>query len=156
MKTPLRTILSVAAAVTLFCVHADVYKGLTFSLSDESTVTIPLSSSVEGEIQGDQIVFSDGTNSYSVEAAKISSVKLDKDNSSAVGEIEATNVPEIAGRTIRFSNLPVGSVLTVCTVDGRIVKKLDVFGDVVLSLEDCADGIYLVNVNKTTIKIALK
>ena len=62
----------------------------------------------------------------------------------------------VSGRTICFSNLPVGSVITVCTVDGRIVRTLDAFGDVVLSLEDCADGIYLVNVNKTTIKIALK
>lgn len=156
MKTPLRAILLVAAAITLLGLHAEVYKSLTFDMSDGSTVIIPLSSSIESEINDNQIVFSDGTNVYSVDAAKINNVELRKDIPSAIREIDDIKVPVITGRTVCFSNLPADSVIMVCAVDGRIVKKLEVCGDAVLSLEDLPAGIYLVNVNKTTIKISLK
>lgn len=156
MKTPLRAIFLVAAAITLLGVHAEVYKSLTFGLSDGSTVIIPLSSSVESEIKDDQLVFSDGSKVYSVDAAKISNVELKNDVPSAISEIDDIKAPVISGRTVCFSNLPAGSVIMVCDVDGRIVKKLEAYGDAVLSLEDFRAGIYLVNVNKTTIKISLK
>lgn len=156
MKTPLRTILLLAAVVTLFGLHAEVYKNLTFKLSDETAVAIPLSKAVTGQIQDGNVVFNDGTNSYTVEAAKIKGVSFSNDLSSVVNSFESKNVPVIAGRTVYFTNLPDGSHIAVYAVDGRIVRTLDASGDAVLSLEDFPAGIYVVNVNKTTIKIALK
>ncbi len=156
MKTPLRTILLLLAVVTLFGLHAEVYKNLTFTLSDETVVAIPLSKTVKGEIQGENVIFNAGTNSYTVEAAKIKGVRFRNDLSSVVNSFESKNKPVVAGRTVYFNNLPAGSHIAVYTVDGRIVRTLDASGDAVLSLEDFQAGIYIVNVNKTTIKISLK
>ena len=156
MKTPLRMIMLLAAAVTLSGLQAKVYNNLTFKLSDDTTVAIPLSKNVKGTIQDNKVVFNDGTNSYEVDAANIAGVRFDNDISSVVTSFTSKYQPMVAGRTVYFFNLPAGSDIAVYTVDGRIVKTLAADGDAVLSLEDVPAGIYIVNVNKTTIKIALK
>ena len=93
---------------------------------------------------------------HEVDAANIAGVGFDNDISSVITSFTSKYQPMVAGRTVYFFNLPAGSDIAVYTVDGRIVKTLAADGDAVLSLEDVPAGIYIVNVNKTTIKIALK
>ena len=56
---------------------------------------------------------------------------------------------------IILSNLPEGSTVTLCSIDGRIVKSSRAEGDYELSISELPKGIYVLTYNKNTLKIAV-
>ena len=56
---------------------------------------------------------------------------------------------------IILSNLPEGSTVTLCSIDGRIVKRSRAEGDYELSISELPKGIYVLTYNKNTLKIAV-
>ena len=56
---------------------------------------------------------------------------------------------------IILSNLPEGSTVTLCSIDGRIVKSSRAEGDYEFSISELPKGIYVLTYNKNTLKIAV-
>lgn len=56
---------------------------------------------------------------------------------------------------IILSNLPEGSTVSLCSIDGRIVKSSRAEGDYELSISELPKGIYVLTYNKNTLKIAV-
>lgn len=56
---------------------------------------------------------------------------------------------------IILSNLPEGSTVSLCSIDGRIVKSSRAEGDYEFSISELPKGIYVLTYNKNTLKIAV-
>lgn len=66
------------------------------------------------------------------------------------------SAPEFADGMLSFTNLPEGSIINVFNTAGQLIKSETASGCYQLPLSTLAAGIYVVTVNKSTFKIAVK
>lgn len=78
-------------------------------------------------------------------------------STSGIGDVTADAVaPELANGMLSFTNLPEGSVINVFNTAGQLIKSETASGNYQLPLSTLASGIYVVTVNNSTFKIAVK
>ncbi|MDE6324281.1 MAG: T9SS type A sorting domain-containing protein [Paramuribaculum sp.] len=82
----------------------------------------------------------------------------DSDLWAGISDVANDNILSVnwAGDVLRIGNLPSESRLTVVSVDGRSLLSRVVSGDCEIDLGEFSSGVYIVNVNNQSLKVAVK
>jgi hypothetical protein len=126
--------------------YATGYNNLVVTLDDSSVVNVTLSDNLQTTFSTTEMVFNDGDKTVTVERAKVKTLSFNFSKTSGI-----TLVNDGLGT---LENLPEGSVISVYTVDGRLVKSVVASGNAVLPALPA--GTYVISVNGNSLKVCVK
>lgn len=152
----MKKLITLAAALSLgICAYAaGGYKQVNVLLSDNSKLTIVLTS--EMKITFDDTYMSvTGTDSdVKIERSRL--VSFTHDLSTGVGSVTADGAIGMDGDRLLLGNLPEGSMVRIFDMSGATVKEIPASGSTEIRLNDLQKGAYIVNINGISHKIMVK
>lgn len=145
------------ACTGMVCGQNDGYRKVWVALSDGSQIEVQLSKTLETSFAEDQVTFSDGETNYSFPKEIVKSFKFDQSPLS-IGSTnrEEGSCPIIGEGSIKFSELPANSHVTLMDLNGKTYLETIATGRCTLTLPKLPKGAYIVNVNSMSYKIIIK
>lgn len=160
----------VACAAANFQAYADVYdtenivpdpdassfKSLVVNLHDGSQVQIGLSADLSTTFDGSNMVFSSPDSSVEVPVTDIASWFYHPDECTGIEGITKDEFGiQLDGRTIRMTNLPAKSSITVHDIKGKLLQSTSSDDSCVINMNNFRPGIYILSVNNQSFKLHL-
>lgn len=121
-------------------------ESMSYSISDELTVRFnDLEMTIASpDLQNTVVIPKENISEFVHSTAGINDISND------------SNAPTIANGILNFKNLPEGSIISIINTSGQVIKSITASGEFELSLDILPTGIYVVTVNNSTFKIAVK
>lgn len=134
------------------------YRSLVVSQHDGSKVAVNLTDDLSAQFVDGMFVVTGSEADLSVEQSKIASFEFLTTTGIHDAAVDGSAAPVVSGGSLLLTALPAGSSVAVYAVSGTKVAgaELPAGGDYSLPLATLAPGVYLVNVNGVTYKIATR
>lgn len=146
------------AAALPFMANADGFRSIKVDVADGSTLMVNLTDGLKTKFTRNEIKFTDGAD-VNISLSKANVVHFTFVETSAIDAPETdtdATTPTVENRTLHFSNLPENSHIAIYDIKGRTTTRHEANGEFELNLEQLPAGVYVVNVNGISYKIALK
>lgn len=144
---------AIAAFASLTCV-ATSFNTVMIHLSDGSQVDITMTDGLSLSFDEHNLKATGSGADVTIDKSRI--VKFVHARKSGVDCVAADGGFSFDGDNLSFSNLPEGSSVVVCALNGAVVRNADACGDYLLPLQGLAPGVYVVSVNGMSYKISVK
>ncbi len=149
----------VAATVLLTSANitAAGYQTIVATPYDGDPVKINISDALNTTVDGGDMVFGDAAGAKRIALTNLKSVAFSNEGTTGIENLDASTeeVTVEAGRVV-LGNLPVGSHVAVFALDGRTVLSAIAEGSYVIDLDAFEAGVYVINFNNRSLKIAVK
>lgn len=140
-------------AVSAFVCRA-AYSHVVLHMTDGTSTEIVLCDDLELSFTDTELVAKGGGADVTVARKQID--KVTHTYTSAVEDAMAAASFSFSGNTLRFGNLPAGTIVNVFSAAGALVRTADAEGDFELSLDDLTAGAYVVSANGMSYKVIVK
>ena len=151
MKKLLLTMLLMAMG---FVSYAEGYAGILVTMVDGSTATISFDENPVIKLQPEKLIVKTDVATTEFDRSAVARFNYVTDLS-GVEVIEKNDVEVVnKGGVLSFANLPTASEIKLYSVDGKLLKNEIATGSYTLELTNLSTGIYIVNVNGVSTKIA--
>lgn len=150
-----RIITILLCVLTIWSVSAAGYNRLTVELKDGSNVNVDLTENVSMSFTAEDLRFAGTATEVTIPRADIKS--FSHSEVSGVSDISSSELRmSREGNLISFTNVPVGSRISLVSLGGETIVSDTACCEYTLSLEGLQPGAYVVTVNNTSFKILVK
>ena len=151
MKKLLLTMLLMAMS---FVSYAEGYAGILVTMVDGSTATISFDENPVIKLQPEKLIVKTDVATTEFDRSAVARFNYVTDLS-GVEVIEKNDVEVVnKGGVLSFANLPTDSEIKLYSVDGKLLKNVIATGSYTLELTNLSTGVYILNVNGVSTKIA--
>lgn len=158
------TLLCLLAAGSAAPIYAATnYKSVVIEHADTQVSRITIESGMTTAIEDGMFVMScsKGEISYELDDVRhwtFSSESGDSDGWAGISDVRKDSAITIdwSGNILHVGNLSDQSVVTVTSIDGRSMFRRTVSGECEIDLGEFATGVYVVNINNQSLKVAVK
>lgn len=151
MKKLLLTMLLMALGVVSY---AEGYAGILVTMVDGSTATISFDENPVIKLQPEKLIVKTDVATTEFDRSAVARFNYVTDLN-GVEVIEKNDVEVVnKGGMLSFANLPTDSEIKLYSVDGNLLQNVIATGCYTLELSNLSTGIYIVNVNGVSTKIA--
>ena len=135
-------------------IYAQEELALCLSMRDGSSVSFFLNEKPEMTFVADSVKIVSSVSQAKVKRSDVLDIRFKMDVPSGIEDVCENGTVEIESECIRVENMKPDGIVSVYSVDGRIVmsEKADGNGLAVIQLHTIPSGIYLLNYNNITIK----
>ncbi len=149
----------VAATVLLTSANitAAGYQTIVATPYDGDPVKINISDALNTTFDGGDMVFGDAADAKRIALTNLKSVAFSTEGTTGIENLgNATGEVTVEAGRVVLGNLPAGSHVAVFALDGRTVLSAIAEGSYVIDLDAFEAGVYVINYNNRSLKIAVK
>ena len=151
MKKLLLTMLLMAMG---FVSYAEGYAGILVTMVDGTTATISFDENPVIKLQPEKLIVQTDVATTEFDRSAVARFNYVTDLN-GVEVIEKNDVEVVnKGGVLSFANLPTASEIKLYSVDGKLLKNEIATGSYTLELTNLSTGVYILNVNGVSTKIA--
>ncbi|MCM1349349.1 MAG: T9SS type A sorting domain-containing protein [Firmicutes bacterium] len=157
MKRTIAVLSLVAMFFTCAMSLSAKYHSVTVHFKDKTSMSINLCEDLTVRFNDLEMTVMGSSLHKTVVIPKQNIHKFEHQTTAAIDNVATdASTPVFDNGNLSFSNLPAGSVVEVYDVAGRQVLSRQAQGEFTLNLASLTSGIYVVKVNNSTFKIAVK
>lgn len=128
------------------------YKSVVVTLHDGSSTKIDLTDGMKTTFDETNVVFADDV--FHLEFEKSQVAKFEFSETSGINEIGASGA-EFEHGILTLSGMPSNSKIAIYTIAGTCVEAIEFAGNCNIDLNNLQAGVYIVNINNVSYKIAI-
>lgn len=154
-----RTRLFISLLFMLFAFGAGAQNSLVIYLNDGSSAVFPLAELPEITFAGEDFKVTSPTATIELPRADVKTFKFEERDATAIDEVADDEAASIAtdGNSVTITGIADDCLVRIFNINGQVMLTATASnGCCSLSLEELANGLYIINYNNTTIKFLKK
>ena len=137
-----------------FVSYAEGYAGILVTMVDGSTITISFDENPVIKLQPEKLIVQTDVATTELDRSAVSRFNYFT-NLSGIDLIGKDDIDVVgSGSSLYFSNLPADSDIKLYSTEGKLLKSATATGSYHIEIADLPAGVYVVNVNGVSTKIA--
>jgi hypothetical protein len=136
--------------------QAQEFTTLVVLMKDGSTTKIQLSEEPKATLSGSNLNIATTSTTLQLDRSKVLQFSYVNDGGVEGVKADAKSTFTKKGDLLIFQGLKSGSKVSIYGIDGRLMKEASAGGSYEMSLSELSAGVYIVNVNGTATKIAIR